>query len=52
MPTDTGSGVSPYDTPWSSGLRFAIELVAWVAGPWAVADVTGVAWTAVPAAVV
>lgn len=26
----------PIDTPLSSGLRFVMELIAWVAGPWAV----------------
>lgn len=46
------SGISPYDTAASSGLRFIIELVAWIAGPWAVADLTGSAWTALPALVV
>jgi len=25
----------PFDTPLSSGLRFLVELIAWVAGPWA-----------------
>jgi len=47
-----GPGVSPYDTPWSSGFRFLIELVAWVAGPWAVADLTDAGWAAIPAALV
>jgi hypothetical protein len=32
----------------SSGLRFLIEVVAWIAGPWAVADAAGTAWAAVP----
>lgn len=40
----------PFDTPLSGGLRFAAELVAWVAGPWAVADVSVL--LAVPAAVI
>jgi len=44
--------MNPYDTPVSSGLRFLIELVAWVAGPWAVADAVGSGWAAVPAVVV
>jgi hypothetical protein len=43
-----GPGVSPYDTNASSGFRFLIEIVAWVAGPWAIADVTGSGWLAVP----
>jgi hypothetical protein len=29
---------SPYDTPLSSGLRFLVEITAWVAGPWAAAQ--------------
>lgn len=51
-PTSSPSGISPYDTPLSSGLRFLIELGAWVAGPWAVVDATGSGWTAAPALVV
>ena len=47
-----GPGVSPYDTNASSGFRFAIEIVAWVAGPWAAAEVSGSAWTALPALIV
>lgn len=43
---------SPYDTAVSSALRFAIEIVAWIAGPWAVADAIGSAWAAVPALLV
>lgn len=27
----------PCDTPFSAGLRFAVEVLAWVAGPWAMA---------------
>ncbi len=30
----------PHDTPLSSGLRFLSEIIAWVAGPWAVALVS------------
>lgn len=48
----TVAGPSPYDTPASSGTRFGIELVAWVAGPWAAADVTGSGWAALPALVI
>jgi len=43
---------SPYDTGISSGSRFAIEVVAWVAGPWAVAEITGSAWVIIPTLVV
>ena len=28
----------PLDTPVSSGLRFLVEVIAWVAGPWAAAE--------------
>ena len=28
----------PYDTAFSSGLRFLVEVIAWVAGPWAAAE--------------
>ena len=47
-----GPGVSPYDTAASSGFRFLIEIVAWVVGPWAAADLTGSGWSAIPALVV
>jgi len=50
--TRVGPGVSPFDTNASSGLRFVIEIVAWIAGPWAVADITGSGWSAVPALLV
>jgi hypothetical protein len=45
-------GISPYDTYSSAGLRFVVELIAWIAGPWAVAEISGTAWAAVPAALV
>ncbi len=44
--------MSPYDTYVSAGLRFLIEIVAWVAGPWAVADLTGSGWAAAAAPMV
>ncbi|MDJ0961417.1 MAG: hypothetical protein QNJ88_12225 [Acidimicrobiia bacterium] len=50
-PTSNLAGPSPYDSAASSSLRFLLEIVAWVAGPWAVADLTGQAWTAIPAVV-
>ena len=51
--SDSGvAGPSSYDTSASAGSRFAIELTAWVAGPWAAADITGLGWIAVPALVV
>ncbi len=40
----------PFDTTLSSGFRFLVELFAWVAGPWAVAQQS--VWFAVPAAVI
>jgi len=40
----------PYDNPLSSGLRFLVEVIAWVAGPWAAA--THSFWLFIPAAVV
>ncbi len=40
----------PYDTPLSSGLRFLVELIAWVAGPWVAATVNF--WLFIPVAVV
>ena len=45
----TGSGISPFDTAMSSGFRFAVEIIGWVAGPWAAADLTDTAWVAAPA---
>ncbi len=36
----------PYDTVVSAGLRFLAELIAWVAGPWAIARISG--WLVVP----
>jgi hypothetical protein len=45
-------GPSPYDTAASASTRFAIELVAWVAGPWAAADTVGFWWAAIPALLV
>lgn len=46
------AGPSPYDTPASSASRFGIELVAWVAGPWAAAEAAGSAWVAIPVLIV
>ena len=37
----------PFDTPVSSGLRFFVEVIAWVAGPWAAAQQS--VWLVVPA---
>ena len=43
---DRTKHVSPFDTIASSATRFGIEIVAWVAGPWAVADAVGSWWPA------
>jgi hypothetical protein len=40
----------PHDTPVSAGLRFLSELIAWIAGPWAVALVSN--WFVLPAIIV
>lgn len=40
----------PIDTPLSSGLRFVVEVIAWVTGPWAAAHQS--VWLAVPALVI
>jgi len=37
----------PHDTPVSAGLRFISELIAWIAGPWAVALIS--TWLVLPA---
>ena len=39
----------PYDTPVSAGLRFSVEILAWVAGPWAATELTFWLWP--PAAI-
>jgi hypothetical protein len=44
-------GLSPFDTPASSTLRFLIELTAWVAGPWAAVQLFDSGWAAIPALV-
>ena len=37
---------NPLDTKISAATRFAIELVAWIAGPWAAAEIAGT-WLAI-----
>jgi hypothetical protein len=49
---DASSLPSPYDTTASSLTRFGIEVVAWVAGPWAAADVADTKWAILPALLV
>jgi len=34
----------PYDTPVSVGLRFSVEILAWIAGPWAVTELAFWLW--------
>jgi hypothetical protein len=45
-------GLEPYDMYWSRGLRFLVEILAWVTGPLAAAELTGSGWAAIPAALV
>ena len=40
MPKSTDNFSHPYDTTLSSSLRFAVELIAWVAGPWALSQIS------------
>ena len=40
----------PYDTPFTSGLRFLVEIIAWVAGPWAASQWAG--WLIAPALII
>ena len=39
----------PFDTQLSSGLRFLVEVIAWVSGPWAASQLS--VWVIVPALV-
>jgi hypothetical protein len=41
---------NPVDTVLSASTRFAVEVIAWVAGPWAAAEVS--VWLIAPAAMV
>jgi hypothetical protein len=41
---------STFETPLSGGLRFAVELLAWVAGPWAMVGIAW--WLAIPSVAV
>ncbi len=49
---DGGPGISPYDTMASSGLRFGVEIIAWIAGPMAAVELSDNGWAAIPALVV
>ena len=40
----------PYDTPLTSGLRFLVEVIAWVSGPWAAAQLS--MWLIFPALII
>lgn len=44
-------GMNPHDTPVSAAARFGVEVAAWVAGPWAAAELAGSAWVAIPVAI-
>ena len=44
--------MSPHDTPASATLRFLVEIVAWVAGPWSAAALSGTWWPAIIIAIV
>ena len=46
MTPTSGKFHHPHDTAISAGLRFLSELIAWVAGPWAVALVS--TWLVIP----
>jgi hypothetical protein len=48
----TGPGISPYDTVTSSALRFGVEVIAWIAGPMAAAELFDTGWAAIPALIV
>ena len=50
MKNRTAAFEHPFDNPLNAGLRFAVELIAWIAGPWAVAEVS--LWLAVPAVLI
>ena len=43
---DKNSKKHPFDTPLSAALRFAAELIAWIAGPWAAGTVSP--WLIIP----
>lgn len=47
-----GPGPNQFDTVPSATSRFGVELIAWIAGPWAAADITGSAWAAIPAVLI
>lgn len=38
---------NPYDNPLSASSRFAVEIIAWVAGPWVAASISP--WLVIPA---
>gem|GEM_PF-1769312 len=41
---------NPYDNALSASTRFAVEVIAWVAGPWAAAGIS--LWLVIPAVAV
>ncbi len=50
MKSGSHAFIHPCDTPLSAALRFCSELIAWIAGPWALAGLSG--WLVVPELVV
>ncbi len=50
MKLQDGAFGSPHDTLVSGALRFLVEIIAWVAGPWAVAQIS--LWLVVPVLVI
>lgn len=47
MTNESSTFEHPFDGPASSGLRFSVELIAWVSGPWVAAEAS--LWLAIPA---
>lgn len=50
MKLQDGAFGNPHDTLVSGALRFLVEIIAWVAGPWAVAQIS--LWLVVPVLVI
>lgn len=51
MDSAGAQSVGPHETPQSASSRFLVEIVAWVTGPWALVQITGMWWMAITAAV-
>lgn len=50
MHSDNESFIHPYDTIFSGGIRFVVEIIAWVAGPWYISLVSS--WLVFPVLIV